>query len=82
MTSSVSITVVIPTYGRDRVLVDTIRHVLALVPPPAEVIVLDQTKEHAPEVVRTLEGMASLGSDSVAALARATDSTCHEPRPN
>src|SRR5260370_11504852 len=55
MTSSVSITIAIPTYGRDRVLVDTIRHVLALVPPPAEVIVLDQTKEHVPEVVRTLE---------------------------
>src|SRR5260370_42473798 len=55
MTSSVSITIAIPTYGRDRVLVDTIRHVLALVPPPAEVIVLDQTKEHVHEVVRTLE---------------------------
>ena len=55
MTSSVSITVAIPTYGRDQVLVDTIRHVLALVPPPAEVIVLDQTKEHIPEVARTLE---------------------------
>ena len=53
--SSVSITVAIPTYGRDQVLVDTIRHVLALVPPPAEVIVLDQTKEHIPEVARTLE---------------------------
>src|SRR5262245_21063805 len=54
MTSSVLITVAIPTYGRDQVLVDTIRHVLALVPPPAEVIVLDQSKTHLPEVVRTL----------------------------
>src|SRR5262245_7310569 len=53
--SSVSITVAIPTYGRDQVLVDTIRHVLALVPPPAEVIVLDQTKDHASDVVRTLK---------------------------
>jgi glycosyltransferase involved in cell wall biosynthesis len=55
MISSVSVTVAIPTYGRDRVLCDTIRHVLALVPPPGEVIVLDQTKEHVPEVARTLE---------------------------
>jgi GT2 family glycosyltransferase len=55
MSSSVSITIAIPTYGRDQVLVDTIRHVLALVPPPAEVIVLDQTKEHIPEVFRILE---------------------------
>src|SRR5438128_2629042 len=55
MTSSVPVTVAIPTYGRDQVLVDTIRHVLALVPAPAEVIILDQTKDHDPEVVRTLE---------------------------
>jgi GT2 family glycosyltransferase len=55
MTSPLSITVAIPTYGRDQVLVDTIRHVLALVPPPAEIIVLDQNKEHIPEVTRTLE---------------------------
>ena len=53
--ASIPLTVAIPTYGRDQVLVDTIRHVLALVPPPAEVIVLDQTKEHIPEVARTLE---------------------------
>jgi GT2 family glycosyltransferase len=49
-----SITIAIPTYGRDRILVDTIRHVLALEPPPAEVIVLDQTKAHLPEVARIL----------------------------
>ena len=55
-TTSLSVTVAIPTYGRDHVLVDTIRHVLALVPPPAEVIVLDQSKEHIAEVTRTLEG--------------------------
>ena len=55
MTSSGSITVAILTYGRDQVLVSTIRHVLALDPPPAEVIVLDQTEECVPEVTRTLE---------------------------
>src|SRR5262249_38714215 len=55
MSSSVSITVAIPTYGRDQILVDTIRHILALVPPPAEVIVLDQSKGHSIEVGRRLE---------------------------
>src|SRR5262249_20077788 len=55
MSSSVSITVAIPTYGRDQILVDTIRHVLALIPPPAEVIVLDQSKGHSLEVGRSLE---------------------------
>src|SRR5262245_1977636 len=62
MTSSVPITVAIPTYGRDLVLIDTIRHVLALLPPPAEVIVLDQTKDHDPEVVRTLEAWHRAGA--------------------
>lgn len=47
--------VAIPTYGRDEVLVDTIRYVLALAPQPAEVIILDQTMKHIPEVVRTLD---------------------------
>ena len=55
MPSFVPITVAIPTYGRGQVLIETLRHVLALVPPPAEVIVLDQTKDHVPEVLRTLE---------------------------
>jgi GT2 family glycosyltransferase len=62
MTSSVSITVAIPTFGRDRVLVETIRHVLALVPPPAEVILLDQNKKHVPEVFRTLESWHRSGA--------------------
>jgi GT2 family glycosyltransferase len=55
MTSSVPMTVAIPTYGRDGVLLGTINRVLALSPPPAEVIILDQTKKHPPEVARTLE---------------------------
>src|SRR3954467_14123125 len=55
MASSVAITVAIPTYGRDQILVDTIRHVLAHVPPPAEVLVLDQTREHLPQVAQMLE---------------------------
>jgi GT2 family glycosyltransferase len=58
MTSPVSITVAIPTYGRDHVLVDTIRRVLGLL--PVEVIVLDQTTKHIPEVERILEAWDSL----------------------
>ena len=40
------ITVAIPTYGRERVLVETLRLVLALEPRPAEVLVVDQTPRH------------------------------------
>ena len=55
MTSSASITVAIPTYGRDSVLLDTIRHVHALTPPPAEVIVLDQSTGHSREAASALD---------------------------
>jgi len=54
MMSSVSLTVAIPTYNRDGVLVDTIRRILALVPRAAEIIVLDQTTEHALDVEQAL----------------------------
>lgn len=39
-----------PTYRRDQVLVDTVRDLLALDPPPAEILVLDQP----PRTRRTL----------------------------
>lgn len=40
------LTVAIPTYGRDAVLIDTLRYVLALSPPADEVVVIDQTPRH------------------------------------
>ncbi|MEN6449993.1 MAG: glycosyltransferase [Thermoguttaceae bacterium] len=46
---SLTAAVAIPTYGRERVLVDTCRQVLALDPPADEVLVVDQTPQHEPE---------------------------------
>jgi GT2 family glycosyltransferase len=40
------LTAVVPTYRRERVLVETVRRLLALDPPPDEVIVVDQTPRH------------------------------------
>jgi GT2 family glycosyltransferase len=40
------ISVAIPTYGRDAVLVETITALLSLNPPPPELIVVDQTHQH------------------------------------
>lgn len=48
------ITVAIPTFGRDQVLIDTLCAVLALDPPPAEILVLDQTPVHTTAVVDLL----------------------------
>ncbi|HEY3131055.1 MAG TPA: glycosyltransferase family A protein [Acidobacteriota bacterium] len=40
------VSVVIPTYRREQVLLDTIVSVQELSPPPAEVLVVDQTPDH------------------------------------
>ena len=47
--------IVIPTYKREQQLVDTITYVLADAYPSFEVIVVDQTGEHTPEVAAALE---------------------------
>jgi GT2 family glycosyltransferase len=54
MTAPCDVSVVIPTYGRDQVLVDTIRFVRELTPPPAELIVVDQSLSHVETVAATL----------------------------
>lgn len=46
MTTHVHITVAIPTYGRDRVLLDTVQCVLSLIKPGDELFIVDQTLSH------------------------------------
>jgi GT2 family glycosyltransferase len=55
------ITAAIPTYRRDQVLIDTVRDLLALDPPPAEILVLDQTPEHAPDAAAALRDWDAAG---------------------
>jgi len=42
-------TIAIPTYRREQVLIDTIEFLLALDPGAAEILLLDQTIDHAPQ---------------------------------
>jgi GT2 family glycosyltransferase len=49
------VTVVIPTYGRERVLIETLGHLLGQEPAAAEIIVVDQTFCHDDETRLTLE---------------------------
>lgn len=49
------LSIIIPTYGRERVLVDTIEALLKLPVPADEIIVVDQTPVHEGEVQRRLE---------------------------
>jgi glycosyltransferase involved in cell wall biosynthesis len=48
------IAVAIPSYRRGRVLIETLEHVLALRPRPAEVLVVDQTEAHPADVAERL----------------------------
>jgi cellulose synthase/poly-beta-1,6-N-acetylglucosamine synthase-like glycosyltransferase len=53
------VSVVIPTYQREWVLVETIDHLLDLQPGPAEIVVVDQTARHEPDTHRALAELES-----------------------
>lgn len=48
-TANLTVCVAIPTYNRERVLIDTLEQVFAQDPPTDEVLVVDQTVEHDPK---------------------------------
>jgi len=49
------VSVIIPTYRREQVLLDTIQYLHNLQPPPAEIIVIDQTGAHEVSVQEQLD---------------------------
>lgn len=51
------VTVVIPTYNRGAILVENLARIVDLEPPPFEIVVVDQTKEHPAEVEARLAGL-------------------------
>jgi GT2 family glycosyltransferase len=53
------VSVIVPTYRRERVLCDTLSHLLAQDYPDFEVVVVDQTPDHEPETRRFLEAHSS-----------------------
>jgi len=55
------LTVIIPTYGREQVLVDTITAVHDMAPDGVEIIVIDQTPLHTPAVERALAAKEAAG---------------------
>lgn len=52
--SNVPISIIIPTYQREQVLIDTLNYLLALPIAAAEIIVVDQTPKHEEEVAERL----------------------------
>jgi GT2 family glycosyltransferase len=55
------ITVAIPTYNRGAILVETIERLLALEPKADEIVIVDQTPAHPPEIAAKLETWARAG---------------------
>ena len=55
------LTVAIPTYGRDSVLTDSVAALLALDPPPWELLVVDQTPVHDADTEARLRGWDQAG---------------------
>jgi GT2 family glycosyltransferase len=56
------ITVAIPTYRREQVLLDTLDYLLALDTMAAEILVLDNTEQHESATVRRLHDLAAGGA--------------------
>jgi glycosyltransferase involved in cell wall biosynthesis len=54
-TPAANLSIVIPTYRREKVLVDTLKGLLELEPKGVEIVVVDQTPEHQPEVQAWLD---------------------------
>jgi GT2 family glycosyltransferase len=55
------VSIVIPTYQREQVLLNTVDSLLQLPSKPAEIILVDQTSEHQPVVSQRLHQLEALG---------------------
>jgi GT2 family glycosyltransferase len=49
------LSVVIPTYRREQVLLDTVRYLHQQQPPPAEILLVDQSEQHLPATLDALQ---------------------------
>jgi GT2 family glycosyltransferase len=65
-----SISVAIPTYRRENILLDTINYLLRLDPAAAEILVIDQTEEPSSKTAEALATLANAGTIRWLRLAR------------
>lgn len=59
--TAADVSLVVPTYRRGAALLDTLRHLLALAPPPGEIIVVDQTEATPADVAEQLRRLEVAG---------------------
>lgn len=62
------VTIAIPTYNRGAVLCDTIESLLRLEPRADEIVIVDQTREHPPDVTARLRQFESEGAIRIVRL--------------
>jgi GT2 family glycosyltransferase len=62
------LTVAIPTYNRGAILVQALEQLVRLDPPPHELLVVDQTKAHPPEIEARLRAFESSGAVRIVRL--------------
>lgn len=55
------VSIVIPSYRREVILIDTLKALLAIEPPAAEILVLDQTEIHESQTEQALHELADSG---------------------
>jgi GT2 family glycosyltransferase len=60
--SALPVTIAIPTYRREAVLLESLDALLALEQPAAQILVLDQTERHGPAIEQRLQVMAAGGA--------------------
>ena len=58
---TMSVSVIIPTYRREQVLVESIRYLHALHPPADEIVIVDQSERHDPETTAALQAWHDAG---------------------
>ena len=61
MTAPPQLSIAIPSYGREQVLLDSISALLALDPPPLDLLLIDQTANHQPATVEQLAAWQQQG---------------------
>jgi glycosyltransferase involved in cell wall biosynthesis len=60
--AAVSLTIALPTFGREGVLVDTLVQIMAVKDPGMEILVVDQTPRHEPATASRLQAWVEAGA--------------------
>ncbi|GHC05580.1 glycosyltransferase family 2 protein [Thermomonas carbonis] len=61
MSANFALGIVIPTYKRGAIVIDSVRALLSLTTPPTEIVLVDQTERHPAEIESELQALQDAG---------------------